>query len=102
MNQGIAEPNKVAIAGGSYGGYATLVGLTFTPKQFACGVDIVGPSSLNTLLTEYSSLLGALLSAPYESGWRSENGRGSGFSEIAFPLEFRRQNRTSLAHRSGR
>jgi dipeptidyl aminopeptidase/acylaminoacyl peptidase len=36
--------------GGSYGGYATLAGLTFTPDQFACGVDIVGPSNLQTLL----------------------------------------------------
>ncbi len=46
----IADPSKVAIMGGSYGGYATLVGLTFTPDTFACGVDIVGPSSLITLL----------------------------------------------------
>jgi len=36
--------------GGSYGGYATLAGLTFTPEAFACGVDIVGPSNLFTLL----------------------------------------------------
>ena len=36
--------------GGSYGGYATLAGLTFTPDLFACGVDIVGPSNLKTLL----------------------------------------------------
>jgi dipeptidyl aminopeptidase/acylaminoacyl peptidase len=49
-DKGIADPNKVAIMGGSYGGYATLVGLTFTPDKFACGVDIVGPSSLVTLL----------------------------------------------------
>lgn len=48
--QGIAERDKVAIMGGSYGGYATLVGLTFTPEVFACGVDIVGPSNLITLL----------------------------------------------------
>jgi len=48
--QGIANPNEVAIMGGSYGGYATLVGLTFTPKRFAAGVDIVGPSNLVTLL----------------------------------------------------
>jgi dipeptidyl aminopeptidase/acylaminoacyl peptidase len=48
--QKIADPKKVAIMGGSYGGYATLVGLTFTPDKFACGVDIVGPSSLVTLL----------------------------------------------------
>ncbi len=48
--EGIADPERVAIMGGSYGGYATLVGLTFTPEQFACGVDIVGPSNLLTLL----------------------------------------------------
>ncbi len=50
VNEGIADRAKVAIMGGSYGGYATLVGLTFTPELFACGVDIVGPSSLVTLL----------------------------------------------------
>lgn len=38
------------LLGGSYGGYATLVGMTFTPNVFACGVDIVGPSNLLTLL----------------------------------------------------
>jgi dipeptidyl aminopeptidase/acylaminoacyl peptidase len=48
--QGIAQKDKICIAGGSYGGYATLVGLTFTPDVFACGVDIVGPSSIVTLL----------------------------------------------------
>jgi dipeptidyl aminopeptidase/acylaminoacyl peptidase len=47
---GVADPARVAIMGGSYGGYATLVGLTFTPDVFTCGVDIVGPSNLNTLL----------------------------------------------------
>ncbi|MEX0676308.1 MAG: S9 family peptidase [Pirellulales bacterium] len=47
----IADPARVAIMGGSYGGYATLVGLTFTPEKFACGVDIVGPSNLFTLLS---------------------------------------------------
>lgn len=46
----IADPARVAIMGGSYGGYATLVGLTFTPDVFACGVDIVGMSNLETLL----------------------------------------------------
>jgi len=47
--QGIADPDKVCIGGGSYGGYATLAGLTMTPDKFACGVDIVGPSNLITL-----------------------------------------------------
>ncbi len=50
VNAGIAARGQVAIAGGSYGGYATLAGLTFTPDVFACGVDIVGPSNIITLL----------------------------------------------------
>jgi dipeptidyl aminopeptidase/acylaminoacyl peptidase len=50
VKQGVTTPDKVAIMGGSYGGYATLAGLTFTPEKFACGVDIVGPSNLFTLL----------------------------------------------------
>jgi dipeptidyl aminopeptidase/acylaminoacyl peptidase len=50
VESGLADPKRVAIMGGSYGGYAALVGLTFTPETFACGVDIVGPSNLITLL----------------------------------------------------
>jgi dipeptidyl aminopeptidase/acylaminoacyl peptidase len=49
--EGMTTRDKVAIMGGSYGGYATLAGLAFTPDQFACGVDIVGPSNLFTLLS---------------------------------------------------
>ena len=50
VKQGVTTADKVAIAGGSYGGYATLAGVTFTPAAFRCGVDIVGPSNLFTLL----------------------------------------------------
>jgi dipeptidyl aminopeptidase/acylaminoacyl peptidase len=50
VNEKIADPQRIAIMGGSYGGYATLAGLTFTPEAFACGVDIVGPSNLITLI----------------------------------------------------
>jgi dipeptidyl aminopeptidase/acylaminoacyl peptidase len=50
IKQGIADPPRVAVAGGSFGGYSTLAGLTFTPEVFACGVDIVGPANLITLL----------------------------------------------------
>jgi dipeptidyl aminopeptidase/acylaminoacyl peptidase len=46
----VAPKDQICIMGGSYGGYATLAGLTFTPDVFACGVDIVGPSNLQTLL----------------------------------------------------
>ena len=51
VKSGVTSRDKVAIMGGSYGGYATLVGMTFTPETFACGVDIVGPSNLATLLS---------------------------------------------------
>lgn len=50
VKRGVTTADKVAIMGGSYGGYAVLAGLAFTPDKFACGVDIVGPSNLNTLL----------------------------------------------------
>ncbi len=50
VDEGVTTDETVAIMGGSYGGYATLAGLTFTPDRFACGVDIVGPSNLITLL----------------------------------------------------
>jgi dipeptidyl aminopeptidase/acylaminoacyl peptidase len=50
VKEGIADPKRVAIFGGSYGGYAALVGATFTPDVFAAAVDIVGPSNLLTLL----------------------------------------------------
>jgi dipeptidyl aminopeptidase/acylaminoacyl peptidase len=50
VKQGIADPKKVAIMGGSYGGYAALAGVTVTPELFACAVDIVGPSNLKTLI----------------------------------------------------
>lgn len=50
VETGISQPDKIAIMGGSYGGYAALVGVTFTPDVFACAVDIVGPSNVITLL----------------------------------------------------
>jgi dipeptidyl aminopeptidase/acylaminoacyl peptidase len=48
--EGIADPKRIGILGGSYGGYATLAGVTFTPDLYAAAVDIVGPSNLITLL----------------------------------------------------
>lgn len=55
IKEKIADPEKIAIMGGSYGGYATLVGLTFTPDVFAVGIDIVGPSNLITLMNNVPS-----------------------------------------------
>lgn len=48
--EGIADPKRIAIYGGSYGGYATLAGITFTPELYACAVDYVGVSNLFTFM----------------------------------------------------
>tara|TARA_B100001175_G_scaffold26202_1_gene19350 strand:- start:1311 stop:3131 length:1821 start_codon:yes stop_codon:yes gene_type:complete len=50
IDEGIADPDRIAIYGASYGGYATLAGLAFTPDLYACGVDYVGVSSLFTFM----------------------------------------------------
>ncbi|MBI9110513.1 S9 family peptidase [Maridesulfovibrio ferrireducens] len=63
IDQNIADPEKVAIYGASYGGYATLAGLTYTPDLYACGIDYVGPSNLFTLMNSFP---------PY---WESEKDR---------------------------
>jgi len=60
VEQGVADKDKVCIYGGSYGGYATLAGLTFTPELYACGVDIVGPSNIKTLLDSIPAYWGPL------------------------------------------
>jgi dipeptidyl aminopeptidase/acylaminoacyl peptidase len=50
VDAGVVDPERIAIYGGSYGGYAALVGATFTPELFRCAVDIVGPSNLITFI----------------------------------------------------
>jgi dipeptidyl aminopeptidase/acylaminoacyl peptidase len=50
INEKIADPKKIAIYGGSYDGYAALVGATFTPDLFCCAVDVCGPTNLMTVL----------------------------------------------------
>src|SRR5688500_4096376 len=61
IGEGIADEKRIAIMGGSYGGYATLAGVTFTPELYAAAVAIVAPSSLNTLLSSIP---------PYWEGYR--------------------------------
>jgi dipeptidyl aminopeptidase/acylaminoacyl peptidase len=67
----------VAITGGSYGGYATLWGLTATPDTFACGVDIVGPSNLVTLLSSVPPYWAAIIErqARQVGDYRTAEGR---------------------------
>lgn len=87
VDAGISDEDQVAIMGGSYGGYATLVGMTFTPETFACGVDIVGPSNLITLIESFPDYWAPFL----EASWyrrvgdpRTEEGRA--ILEAASPL----------------
>jgi dipeptidyl aminopeptidase/acylaminoacyl peptidase len=65
VDQGIADPEHVAIMGGSFGGYATLVGLTMTPETFACGIDIVGPADLESLSKNFPAYW-----RPFMHRWR--------------------------------
>lgn len=63
VSRGVADPKRVAIMGGSYGGYAALAGVAFTPRRYAAAVDLVGPSNLETLLASippYWKPLGAI------------------------------------------
>ncbi len=88
VEQKIALKEKIAIMGGSYGGYATLVGMTLTPDTFACGVDIVGPSSLITLMEnppEYWYSFMPIMKA-HVGDWETPEGRK--FLESRSPLFF--------------
>jgi dipeptidyl aminopeptidase/acylaminoacyl peptidase len=69
IGQGIADPTRVAIYGGSYGGYSALVGLTFTPEKFACAVDLVGISNLMTFLDTIPEYW-----KPWQSVWKARMG----------------------------
>ncbi len=78
VDEGITHPDSVAIMGGSYGGYATLVGMTFTPDDFACGVDIVGPSNIVTLFESFPPYWGPRIErwvARVGGDHRTEEGR---------------------------
>jgi dipeptidyl aminopeptidase/acylaminoacyl peptidase len=66
VDEGFADQERVAIFGGSYGGYAALVGATFTPDLFRCAVDIVGPSSLITLINSIPPYWKPLLATFHE------------------------------------
>ncbi len=84
--EGIAARDKVAIMGGSYGGYATLAGLAFTPDIFACGVDIVGPSNLETLLGTIPPYWAPMVKIFHERMGNPETEEGLAMLKAASPL----------------
>ncbi|MEM9056784.1 MAG: S9 family peptidase, partial [Pseudomonadota bacterium] len=86
IDEGIAERDRVAIMGGSYGGYATLAGLTFTPEVFACGIDIVGPSNLETLLSTIPPYWAPMVKIFHERMGNPETEEGLALLKAASPL----------------
>lgn len=73
IENGIADPKRIAIYGGSYGGYAVLAGLTFTPDLYACGVDYVGVSNLFTFMKSIPPYWKPYLEMMYEMVGKPEN-----------------------------
>jgi dipeptidyl aminopeptidase/acylaminoacyl peptidase len=84
----ITTPDKVAIMGGSYGGYATLAALTITPEKFACGVDIVGPSNLFTLLQTIPPYWEAIKRQFYQRMGDPTTEQGRALLKAASPLTY--------------
>jgi dipeptidyl aminopeptidase/acylaminoacyl peptidase len=66
VDKGIAHPHRIAIYGSSYGGYAALAGLTFTPELYACGIDYVGISNLLTFMSTIPPYFQPFLEMMYE------------------------------------
>ncbi len=86
VKQGIVDAKKVGIMGGSYGGYATLAGLAFTPDVYACGVSIVGPSNLITLLHSIPPYWEAMLATFYTRMGNPNTEEGKADLEKMSPL----------------
>ncbi|WP_082795916.1 S9 family peptidase [Flammeovirga sp. SJP92] len=86
ISEGTVDASKVAIMGGSYGGYATLAGLAFTPDLYTCGVDIVGPSNLFTLLESIPPYWEAFRKSLYEMTGDPETEEGKKLIEETSPL----------------
>ena len=84
----VTTPEKVAIMGGSYGGYATLAALTLTPEKFACGVDIVGPSNLFTLLETIPPYWESIKRQFYERMGNPTTEQGRAVLKAASPLTY--------------
>jgi dipeptidyl aminopeptidase/acylaminoacyl peptidase len=94
--QGIANPKRVGILGGSYGGYATLAGVTFTPDLYAGAVDIVGPSNLITLLDSIPPYWEAARKVFYVRMGNPTTPDGKALLEAESPIHYADKIRTPL------
>jgi len=96
VDKGIADPKKLGIMGGSYGGYATLAGVTFTPELYTAAVDIVGPSNLITLLESIPPYWESIRKVFAERMGDSSTPEGKALLEERSPLHFANKIRTPL------
>lgn len=97
ISQGITTPDKVAIMGRSFGGYATLVGLSMTPDVFCCGVDIVGPSNLETMAKHFPPYWRAMQGAIREMlGCDPDTPEGKVYLRERSPLFYAKQIKKPL------
>ncbi len=96
VDKGIADPKRVGIMGGSYGGYATLAGVAFTPELYAAGVSIVGPSNLITLLASIPPYWEAGRRIFHERMGDPTNPEGKKQLERQSPLNSAQKIKTSL------
>ncbi len=94
--EGIADPKRIGILGGSYGGYATLAGVTFTPDLYAAAVDIVGPSNLITLLESIPPYWESIRKVFYERMGDPNTPEGKAFLTERSPLTFAGKIKTPL------
>lgn len=86
IDQGIADPARLAIFGGSYGGYAVLSALTRNPERYACGIDVVGPSNLETLLASIPPYWEAARAMQYRAIGNPETDEGRALLRDRSPL----------------
>ena len=100
--KGIADPKRVGIMGGSYGGYATLAGVAFTPDLYAAGVSIVGPSNLITLLDSIPPYWEAGRMIFYERMGDPTTPEGKAQLRAAVAAQLGRQDQDAAARRPGR
>ena len=94
--EGVADPKRLGILGGSYGGYATLAGVTFTPDLYAAAVDIVGPSNLITLLDSIPPYWEAARKIFYVRMGDPTNPRGKALLEEESPIHSADKIKTPL------
>ncbi len=83
---GVTTKDSVCIMGGSYGGYATLVGVAMTPDVFRCGVDLVGPSNLMTLLASIPPYWTPIVATFHTRVGNPETAEGKALLAAASPL----------------